>query len=76
MKNVSIGIDVGGTNTVIGVVDRDGKVLVKDSIKTPPAHGDISQFIDDITKSVRDLVHAVVASTRRLRYWGAWNRCA
>ncbi len=50
MKNVSIGIDVGGTNTVIGVVDREGKVLVKDSIKTP-AHGNINQFIDDITKS-------------------------
>lgn len=69
MKNVSIGIDVGGTNTVIGVVDRDGKVLVKDSIKTP-AHGDISQFIDDITKSVRDLVHAVVALNPKIEILG------
>jgi glucokinase len=69
MKNVSIGIDVGGTNTVIGVVDRDGKVLVKDSIKTP-AHGNINQFIDDITKSVRDLVHAVVALNPKIEILG------
>ena len=69
MKNVSIGIDVGGTNTVIGVVDRDGKVLVKDSIKTP-LHGNISQFIDDITKSVRDLVNAVVALNPKIEILG------
>lgn len=69
MKNVSIGIDVGGTNTVIGVVDREGKVLVKDSIKTP-AHGNINQFIDDITKSVRDLVHAVVALNPKIEILG------
>lgn len=27
MKHVSIGIDIGGTNTAIGVVDRDGNIL-------------------------------------------------
>jgi len=58
MKKVAIGIDVGGTNTAIGVVDSDGKVLVKDSIPTPD-HGNITLFIDDITNSVRELVNAV-----------------
>lgn len=69
MKNVSIGIDVGGTNTAIGVVDREGKVLVKDSIKTP-THGNISQFIDDITKSVRELTNAVAALNPKIEILG------
>ena len=29
MKQLTIGIDIGGTNTVIGVVDADGNILVK-----------------------------------------------
>jgi len=32
--NVTLGIDIGGTNTVFGLVDRAGKCYVKDSIPT------------------------------------------
>ena len=28
MKQVAIGIDIGGTNTVLGLVDQNGNVLV------------------------------------------------
>lgn len=37
MKQVAIGIDIGGTNTAIGVVDRDGFVLyeAKPQLPTP-----------------------------------------
>lgn len=58
MKRVSIGIDIGGTNTAIGVVDRDGKVLVKDSIPTAK-HGNIDLFVDDMTTAIRELVNSV-----------------
>ena len=34
MKNVTIGIDIGGTNSVIGVVDRDGNILAENRIST------------------------------------------
>lgn len=34
MKEYAIGIDIGGTNTVFGIVDRAGNVLGKGSIKT------------------------------------------
>ena len=37
-KQVAVGIDIGGTNTVFGFVDREGKILGEDSIKT--AHYD------------------------------------
>lgn len=32
--NVAIGIDIGGTNTVFGIVTREGEVLAEGSIKT------------------------------------------
>ena len=32
----SLGIDIGGTNTVFGLVDKKGNVIKKDSILTMP----------------------------------------
>lgn len=58
MKKVAMGIDIGGTNTALGVVDRNGNVLVKDSIPTP-THGNISQFIDDMSVSIRELTNSL-----------------
>lgn len=58
MKNVAIGIDIGGTNTAIGVVDKDGNVIVRDSINTP-SHGDIDRYIDELSHAVNELVRSV-----------------
>lgn len=58
MKKTAIGIDVGGTNTAIGIVDQDGNVMVKKSIKTP-SHGDIKLYITDITLAVRELIRSI-----------------
>lgn len=33
-KQVVAGIDIGGTNTVFGIVDRDGHILAEDKLKT------------------------------------------
>ncbi|MDA3853472.1 MAG: ROK family protein [Bacteroidales bacterium] len=55
MKQVTIGIDIGGTNTVIGVVNKDGDVLVRDSISTPQ-HGDAKLYVQDIKKAVTNLL--------------------
>jgi glucokinase len=33
-KKVVVGIDIGGTNTVFGFVDREGNILAEDRIKT------------------------------------------
>jgi len=58
MKKTAIGIDVGGTNTAIGIVDQDGNVMVKKTIKTP-SHGDITLYIADITLAVRELIRSI-----------------
>jgi glucokinase len=34
IKEVAVGIDVGGTNTVFGFVDREGNILAEERIKT------------------------------------------
>jgi glucokinase len=33
-KQVVVGIDIGGTNTIFGFVDREGNILIEDRIKT------------------------------------------
>ena len=34
MKKVTYGLDIGGTNSVIGIVDRDGHILAEDIVST------------------------------------------
>ena len=58
MKKVAIGIDIGGTNTAIGVVDELGNVMVKGNIATP-SHGDIDRYIEDLSQAVKELISSV-----------------
>lgn len=58
MKKFAIGIDIGGTNTAIGIVDEQGNVLVKGGIDTP-SHGDIHQYVKDLTAAVHEMVKSV-----------------
>jgi glucokinase len=51
---LTIGIDIGGTNTAIGVVDENGEVLDKTSISTP-SHGDVDQYIEEMALAINDL---------------------
>jgi glucokinase len=58
MKKVAIGVDIGGTNTAIGVVDKEGNVMVKSSISTP-THGDIDMYISDLAEAIKDQINSV-----------------
>ncbi len=58
MKKVAIGVDIGGTNTAIGVVDEAGNVMVKDNIPTP-SHGDINKYIADLADAINELIRSV-----------------
>jgi len=56
MENkVSVGVDIGGTNTVIGIVDQKGKVLLKNNINTP-AHGDFERYTADLSFAINKLI--------------------
>jgi glucokinase len=54
-KKVAIGVDVGGTNTAIGVVDIEGNVMIKDNIATA-THGDFDKFIADLASAIKQLI--------------------
>ena len=58
MKKFSIGIDVGGTNTAIGIVDEYGNVLGKGGIETP-SHGDAKRYVKEMAIAVREMVKTV-----------------
>jgi glucokinase len=55
MEDLVIGIDIGGTNTVIGVVDRKGRVLADSNLKTTD-FSEINDFVDALVKEFSGLV--------------------
>jgi glucokinase len=50
-KQVVAGIDIGGTNTVFGIVDRTGNILAEDRIKTNH-FPDVRDFISSLYEKV------------------------
>ena len=50
-----IGIDLGGTNTVIGLVDVKGHILAKDDTIKTQAHPDIEEYTDSIAAVIKKL---------------------
>ena len=51
MNNLAIGIDIGGTNTDIGLVNPDGKVLQHKILKTAE-YEDHHPYILDMAEAV------------------------
>lgn len=57
-KPYVIGIDMGGTNTVFGIVDARGNVIAKSAIKTG-VHTDVNLYVDDIYTELIKLIESV-----------------
>ena len=56
-KPYVVGIDIGGTNTVFGIVDARGTVLASSSIKTRK-HADINDYISELHVELTKLIDA------------------
>lgn len=56
-KPYVIGMDMGGTNTVFGIVDTRGNVISKSAIKTS-THSDVNLYINDIHVELSKLIDA------------------
>lgn len=54
-KPYVVGIDIGGTNTVFGVVDTRGNVLTQGSIKTP-AHAEFTDYVEQLYTALSELI--------------------
>lgn len=57
-KPYAIGIDVGGTNTVVGIVDKRGQILISGSIKTAK-HPKVEDYLNELT----DLIEGLIGET-------------
>ena len=52
---LAIGIDIGGTGTKFGIVDRDGNVLFSGEMSTKK-HKEIEGFIDELHGHLGELI--------------------
>lgn len=57
MKPYVLGIDIGGTNTVFGIVDARGNVIASSSIKTAK-HPKIEDYVEELYTEVMRLIEA------------------
>lgn len=55
MKPYVIGIDMGGTNTVFGIVDARGAVIASSSIKTAK-HSNFDDYVDELYTEITKLI--------------------
>ena len=55
-KPFVVGIDIGGTNTVFGIVDARGTVLASSSIKTLK-HSDFNDYVDELHSELTKLLN-------------------
>ncbi|MDO5395497.1 MAG: ROK family protein [Bacteroidales bacterium] len=55
MKPYVIGIDMGGTNTVFGIVDARGAVIASSSIKTGK-HAKFADYVDELYAEITKLI--------------------
>ena len=50
-RQLSAGIDIGGTNTAIGLVDRDGNILAEDKLKTA-LYSEVEKYAEALFEKV------------------------
>ncbi len=55
VKPYVVGIDIGGTNTVFGVVDARGSILASGSIKTQ-THKELDKYINELYTDLSSLI--------------------
>ncbi len=63
MKPYVLGIDIGGTNTVFGIVDARGNVIASSSIKTGK-HADFNDYLDELYSEASHLIEANEATDK------------
>ena len=57
-KPYVVGMDIGGTNTVFGIVDQRGNVLATDSVKTQ-SYAKIEEYVEAVTSKLLPLIESV-----------------
>lgn len=56
MRPVTVGIDIGGTNTKFGIADREGTIIASNSMRTP-RDKPIETYVAELAQSIKQLVN-------------------
>ena len=72
-KSLVIGLDLGGTNSVFGIVDKEGHLLCSKSIKTQ-AFQEVESYVEESVKTIRELV-ADVGGMGKIKGMGIGAPC-
>lgn len=72
-KSLVIGLDLGGTNSVFGVVDSKGEIIVTTSIKTQ-AYPSVDQYVMESVKAVKQIAEQV-GGMEKIRAMGIGAPC-
>ncbi|WP_126245512.1 ROK family protein [Chitinophaga rhizosphaerae] len=57
-QQLAVGIDIGGTNTKFGIVDRRGNILCQDRMSTK-AHEEVTMFLEELHQRLTKLIEQV-----------------
>jgi len=55
MKEIVAGVDIGGTNTVFGLVDRQGNIIAENKLYTA-SYPEIDEFVSVLNSSIKRLM--------------------
>jgi len=58
MKKAAIGIDIGGTNTTMGIVDKDGNIIARNSMPTKTS-SDYHAYMNSLSELMKETVALV-----------------
>lgn len=72
-KSLVIGLDLGGTNSVFGVVDSQGEIIATTSIKTQ-AYPSVDQYIMESVKVIKQIAEQV-GGIEKIRAMGIGAPC-
>lgn len=72
-KSLVIGLDLGGTNSVFGVVDSKGEIITTTSIKTL-AYPSVDQYVMESVKAVKQIAEQV-GGMEKIRAMGIGAPC-
>ncbi len=56
MEEIVAGIDIGGTNTEVGLVTKNGNVLERNAMKTHKHGSNFDAYLDDLARMISSLV--------------------
>ncbi|MBY0435380.1 MAG: ROK family protein [Cyclobacteriaceae bacterium] len=63
MKELTVGIDIGGTNTKYGIVDREGNVIHQGNIATTD-YEEFQDFFDAMADALREAIHFLPSDSK------------